>query len=70
MKQVTIEERIEIEGVFCPLSGKKCRIDCRFMIDIEEGCMIEQACRNIEKMSKSLEEMQDQQNQELAAYQD
>lgn len=39
MDQVKIEERTEIEGVFCPFSGGLCRMNCRFLIDVEEGCM-------------------------------
>ena len=60
MDQVKIEERTEIEGVFCPFSGGLCRMDCRFLIDVEEGCMIEQGCRNLERIREALDEMQDQ----------
>lgn len=60
MKQVRIEERTEIEGVYCPFSGGLCRMNCRFLIDVEEGCMIEQGCRNLERIREALDEMQDQ----------
>ena len=60
MEQVRIEERTEIEGVYCPFSGGLCRMNCRFLIDVEEGCMIEQGCRNLERIRETLDEMQDQ----------
>lgn len=60
MEQVRIEERIEIEGVYCPFSGGLCRMNCRFLIDAEEGCIIEQGCRNLERMREALDEMQEQ----------
>lgn len=60
MEQVRIEERTEIEGVYCPFSGGLCRMNCRFLIDVEEGCMIEQGCRNLERIREALDEMQDQ----------
>ena len=60
MDQVKIEERTEIEGVYCPFSGGLCRVNCRFLIDVEEGCMIEQGCRNLERIREALDEMQDQ----------
>ena len=60
MEQVRIEERTEIEGVYCPFSGGLCRINCRFLIDVEEGCMIEQGYRNLERMREALDEMQEQ----------
>ena len=60
MEQVRIEERTEIEGVFCPFSGGLCRMNCRFLIDVEEGCMIEQGYRNLERMREALDEMQEQ----------
>lgn len=60
MEQVKMEERTEIEGVYCPFSGGLCRMNCRFLIDVEEGCMIEQGCRNLEQIRETLDEMQDQ----------
>lgn len=60
MKQVRIEERTEIEGVYCPFSGGLCRMNCRFLIDVEEGCMIEQGYRNLERIREALDEMQEQ----------
>lgn len=60
MEQVRIEERTEIEGVYCPFSGGLCRMNCRFLIDVEEGCMIKQGCRNLERIREALDEMQDQ----------
>ena len=60
MEQVRIEERTEIEGVYCPFSGGLCRMNCRFLIDVEEGCMIEQGYRNLERMREALDEMQEQ----------
>lgn len=60
MEQVRIEERTEIEGVYCPFSGGLCRMNCKFLIDVEEGCMIEQGCRNLERIRETLDEMQDQ----------
>ena len=60
MYQVKIEERTEIEGVFCPFSGGLCRMNCRFLIDVEEGCIIEQGCKNLERMRETLDEMQEQ----------
>ena len=60
MEQVRIEERTEIEGVYCPFSGGLCRMNCRFLIDVEEGYMIEQGCRNLERIREALDEMQDQ----------
>ena len=60
MEQVRIEERTEIEGVYCPFSGGLCRMNCKFLIDVEEGCMIEQGCRNLERIREALDEMQDQ----------
>lgn len=60
MNEVNIEERTELEGVFCPFSGGLCRINCRFMIDIEEGCMIEQGYKNLEKLCELVEESQNQ----------
>lgn len=63
MNEVNIEERTEIEGVFCPFSGGLCRINCRFLIDIEEGCMIERGCKNLECIRETLDEMQNQEFQ-------
>lgn len=60
MEQVKMEERTEIEGVYCPFSGGLCRMNCRFLIDVEKGCMIEQGCRNLEQIQETLDEMQDQ----------
>ena len=60
MDQVKIEERTEIEGVFCPFSGGLCRMNCRFLIDVVEGCMIEQGYRNLERIREALDEMQEQ----------
>ena len=63
MEQVRIEERTEIEGVFCPFSGRLCRMNCRFLIDVEEGCIIEQGCKNLERIRETLDEMQEQEFQ-------
>jgi hypothetical protein len=54
MDQVKIEERTEIEGVYCPFSGGLCRMNCRFLIDVEQGC------KNLERMRETLDEMQEQ----------
>lgn len=53
---IQIEEKTEIEDTFCPFINGKCRLDCKFLIDIESGCMIEQAYRNTETLIEDMEE--------------
>lgn len=60
MDQVKMEERTEIEGVFCPFFGGLYRMNCRFLIDVEEGCIVEQGCKNLERIRETLDEMQEQ----------
>lgn len=58
MKEVTVEERTEIQGGYCPIVNGLCRMDCRFLVDVEEGCMIEKIFRNTEILVETLEEQQ------------
>lgn len=56
MNDVICTEKTEIEGTYCPIVNGKCRLECKFLVDIEDGCMIEQIHHNmveiIERMGK------------------
>lgn len=61
MNNVFFEEKTEIQDSgYCPIVGGLCRTNCRFLIDVEEGCMIEKLYRNSEKLIESMEEIQNQ----------
>lgn len=54
MDQVRIEKRTEIEGVYCPFSGGLCRMNCRFLTDVEEGCMMNRVAETLNRFGKPL----------------
>lgn len=57
MKDVIFEEKTEIPGIgYCPLVGGLCRTDCRFFIDVDDGCMMEKTYRNTEAILEYIEE--------------
>lgn len=68
MKNVIVEEKTEIQDSgYCPFVGGLCLINCKFLIDVEEGCMIERLYQNSERLIEGMEEMQ---NQNVNIYED
>lgn len=37
MNDVIFTEKTEVEGGYCPITGGKCRLDCRFLLMLMMG---------------------------------
>lgn len=69
MNDVIFTEKTEVEGGYCPIVGGKCRLDCRFLIDADDGCMIEQTYHNTIEILERMDEAE-RKAAETAMYQD
>lgn len=69
MNDVIFTEKTEVEGGYCPIVGGKCRLDCRFLIDADDGCMIEQIYHNTVEILERMDEAE-RKAAETAMYQD
>ncbi len=69
MNDVIFTEKTEVEGGYCPITGSKCRLDCRFLIDVDDGCMIEQIYHNTVEILERMDEAE-RKAAETAMYQD
>ena len=69
MNDVIFTEKTEVGGGYCPITGGKCRLDCRFFIDVDDGCMIEQTYHNTVEILERMDEAE-RKAAETAMYQD